>query len=173
MIKQARENAKSRNVPVRFKVSDFKNLNTNFNTTFDAVLCTGNSLSHVLKDKEVQKSVHEMYKMLDQEGILILHFKNYQKLLKKQRRFFVHRSSDDIFFYVWDFKPANFLNIVNYELKTGELKTCSFPFNPIKKSKITRLLKEVGFKNSKFFGNYRFNEFDLQKDDWLIIACEK
>lgn len=88
MIKQARENAKSRNVPVRFKVSDFKNLNTNFNTTFDAVLCTGNSLSHVLKDKEVQKSVHEMYKMLDQEGILILHLKNYQKLLKKTTEIF-------------------------------------------------------------------------------------
>lgn len=173
MIKQAKQQAKSREIPATFYVSDFKQLSKNFDSTFDAVLCIGNSLSHALTKKEVRKALMEMEKMRAQDGLLVLHLRNYRKMLKEKQRFSVHRSNDDIFFYVWDYKPEYMIHIINYELKTEKTTSCSFPFHPIKKRELTRLLKDVGYQNFEFFGNFEFKAFDPEKDEWLIVVCKK
>ena len=173
MIQQAKQNAKLQKINVNFKVSDFKNLNKTYNETFDAILCIGNSLSHILTDKDLQVSLDQMYRVLNKNGILILHLRNYQKMLKDKQRFFAYRSNDEIFFYVWDFEPKQVVNVINYNLKDNKIETCSFNYNPIIKDKIVTFLKNSGFKKLQHFGDNKFKKFDLKKDNDLIIVCKK
>lgn len=173
MIKQATQNAKNKKYSAKFKVSDFRKLSKTYTETFDAVLCIGNSLSHILNDKELQKSLDQMYKVLNKKGVLILHIRNYQKLLKERQRFFTYKTGEEIFFYVWDFEPKHIVNVINYNLKNGKNELISFYYNPISKSNITELLKKTGFKKLQFFSDTSFNKFDLKEDNYLMIVCKK
>lgn len=173
MIQQANQNAKTKKISAQFKVSDFRNLSKTYSKTFDAVLCIGNSLSHILNNKDLQKSLDQMYKVLNKNGVLIIHLRNYQKMLKEKQRFFSYRSNDEIFFYVWDYEPKHVVNVINYDLKNNKIESCSFDYNPIVKTKITELLKKSGFKKLQFFSDNNFKKFDLKEDNDLIIVCNK
>jgi glycine/sarcosine N-methyltransferase len=173
MIRQAKQNAQSQEISANFKVSDFRILSETYNKTFDAILCVGNSLSHILTDEDLQKSLNQIYKVLTENGVLILHLRNYQKMLKDKQRFFAYKKNDEIFFYVWDFEPKYVVNVVNFDLKNNKTESFSFDYNPIVKSKLTKHLKKSGFRGLQFFGDNKFTKYDLQKDNDLIVVCKK
>ena len=173
MIELAKKNAESQNISINFRVSDFKFLSKNNNKSYDAILCMGNSLSHILTDNDLLKSLKEMHQVLNKNKILVLHIRNYEKLLNEKKRFFTYKNNHDIFFYVWDFEPKKIVNIINYDLKTDQTNTCSFEYNPILKTHLEDFFKKSGFKNLQFFGNNQFKEFDINQDDDLLVVCQK
>lgn len=173
MIHQAKENAKKQKITAQFKVSDFRNLDKIYSQTFDAVLCIGNSISHITTEKDLQKSLGQMYSILNKDGTLVLHLRNYEKMLKYKQRFFAHKSNNEIFFYVWDYEPKHIVHVINYDLINNKTETCSFDYNPIVKSKITTLLRENRFKKLKLFSGDHFKKFNAKNDNDLIIICTK
>lgn len=175
MIDKAKINAKERGVSAVFEISDFRNLSTVFKEKFDAVICVGNSLPHLLNDSDLKKALDEMSKVLNPNGLLILQQRNYDMLAGQKKRFFPMAVRDnEVFFYVLDYLSDKIVfNVVNLETKTKKFKVYKTDYNPLKKGKLVELLEESGFKDFEFYGDYDFNKFDLEKGNDLIVICKK
>jgi len=175
MIKKAKINAKEHGVSVTFKISDFRNLSKVFNEKFDALICIGNSLPHLLKNSDLKKALCEMNKVLKHNGLLILQQRNYDMLTSLKKRFFPMSIRDnEVFFYVLDYlKDKIIFNIIYLELKTKKFEIFKTEYNPLKKEKLVKFLEEIGFIDFKFYRDYDFNKFDLRKGDDLIVICRK
>ena len=87
MIERARTNAAQAGVKVRFEVSDFSQLDK-FSATFDAILCLGNSLPHLLSQEALVDALRQIRARLNSGGVVILHDLNYDLRLKTKPRFF-------------------------------------------------------------------------------------
>jgi len=88
MIARARANAERAGLTIPFTVARFQDLRATFREKFDAALCLGNSLPHVLTDDAALDSLANMYDCLREGGVLILHNLNYDKRWKEKPRWF-------------------------------------------------------------------------------------
>lgn len=175
MVKKAEINSRKYKIKATFKVSDFRKLTKTFNEKFDAVLCVGNSLPHLSSDKDIAKALKEMYNVMRDGGILILQQRNYDMLVKKQKRFMpITIGKDESFFYVLDYHPSKIVfNVINLENRTKTFNVFKTEYSPLKKERLSKLLSKVGFKDMKFYGSYKFRKFDIINDDYLTIVCKK
>ncbi len=175
MIKKARDNAKKEGINPSFRIADFRKLSKTFNEPFDAINCVGNSLPHLLADGDLSKALSEMYKLLNKDGILILQERNYDMLVKLKKRFMpITIKKDEVFFYVLDYYPNKItFNVIDLNLKSGELDTYTCNYNPLTKKKLVGLLRDAGFRDIRLYGNYKFRRFDIKNDDYLLITCKK
>jgi len=175
MITKARANLKERNLDAPLKISDFKELNKNFDERFDAVICVGNSLPHLLSDEDLTLALTEMNAVLNENGILILEQRNYDKLLKDKKRFFpVSFRENEVFFYVLDFLPSEIIfNIINVNTSDQTFQTYTTTYNALKMDKLKELLYNSGFQIIDLYADYEFNKFNIETSDRPIIFCNK
>jgi ubiquinone/menaquinone biosynthesis C-methylase UbiE len=175
MINKARTNLKDKNLDIPLKISDFKHLQKNFGEKFDAVICVGNSLPHLLTDEDLTLALNEMNAVLKENGILILEQRNYDKLLKDKKRFFpVAFRENDVFFYVLDFFPSEIIfNIININTSTQALDTYTTKYNALKMDKLKELLHTSGFQIIELYEDYDFAKFNIKTSERPIILCSK
>lgn len=88
MVDLARRNAAQADVSIRFEQTGFADIGTRFNMTFDAVLCLGNSLPHVLTEADQLEALTAMHGRLRRGGVLVLQNLNYDSRWKNRPRFF-------------------------------------------------------------------------------------
>jgi glycine/sarcosine N-methyltransferase len=175
MLRKAKTNSKMHGVKVELKMSDFRDLTHNFNERFDAIICVGDSLPHLLSDGGLIRALREMYALLRSGGILILEQRNYDRLAKTRERFIPMAMRDDeFFFYVLDYSPKKIVfNVVNLQTKAKSFKVYSFEYNPLRRNDLIRLLREVGFKGTKIYGSFQFKKYDADESDDLIAVCKR
>lgn len=173
MVKKARINAKKYNTKTDFRVADFRKLSNTVDNKFDAVICVGNSLSHLSSEKDVIKALKGMRDVIRSKGVVIIQQRNYDMLVRKRQRFMpITVGKDESFFYVLDYYPNKIIfNVVNLENKTGRFNVFKSQYTPLKKGKLTKLIRKAGFRNIKFYGNYKFKKFDIRNDENLIAVC--
>ncbi len=92
VIARAQANAQRAGLAIPFAVARFHDLRTTFRDKFDAVLCLGNSLVHVLNDDDALESLSNMRACLREDGVLILHNLNYDRRWKEKPRWFTVNS---------------------------------------------------------------------------------
>ncbi len=175
MINKARANLKEKKIDVTLKISDFKDLNKKFDEKFDAIICVGNSLPHLLTDEDLTLALTEMNEILNENGILILEQRNYDKLLKSKERFFpVAFRENDVFFYVLDFHPSEIVfNIINVNANNQTFQAYKTTYNPLKIDKLQKLLHISGFRIIDLYEDYKFTKFNIDTSDRPIILCSK
>ena len=100
MIESARKNAGESRLSVFFQVADFSRLEK-IPGTFDALLCLGNSLPHVLSEPALRETFRQMKSKIKPGGVIILHNLNYDLRWKKQPRFFAAEGNAELL--VWRF----------------------------------------------------------------------
>ena len=100
MIERARANAARERVNVHFETADFEGLDL-FPGKFNAILCLGNSLPHLLTGQELNAAFGKFLGRLDRGGVVILHNLNYDLRLKTKPRFFSASGNADAL--VWRF----------------------------------------------------------------------
>jgi len=100
MIDRARTNAAKAGVNVHFETAEFGRLDL-FPGKFNAILCLGNSLPHLLSDEELIATFGKFLGRLDPGGVVVLHNLNYDLRLKTKPRFFSASGNADTL--VWRF----------------------------------------------------------------------
>jgi len=175
MLRKAETNSKTYGIEAELKISDFGHLTHNFNEEFDAIICVGNSLPHLLSDRDLTRALREMRALLSNDGILILEQRNYDRLVKTRKRFIpMALTEDEFFFYVLDYSPKKIVfKVVNLETKARSFKVYSVEYNPLRKDYLMRLLRKVGFRATNLYGDYQFNKYDKDKSNDLIAVCRK
>src|SRR5690606_10200298 len=84
MLAKAFDNARRHGFILRPIHADWRWLTRDVHDLYDAVICLGNSFTHLHREQERRKSLAEYYATLRHKGILIIDQRNYDALLDKQ-----------------------------------------------------------------------------------------
>jgi SAM-dependent methyltransferase len=180
MIEMARENTAKAKTSARFEVADFSQLDK-FSETFDAVLCLGNSLPHLLSREALVKALQQMRGKLRAGGVLILHNLNYDMRVVKKPRFFSANGSEEAL--VWrfaDYGPEMItFHTALFEKKTGEdspksvswsVQVNSTLHRPVLQQDLDQALGEAGFSDLRHFGGLDGSAFEKESSGDLVIV---
>ncbi|MEK6893610.1 MAG: class I SAM-dependent methyltransferase [Nanoarchaeota archaeon] len=84
LIKEAKEEAKRKNLRIQFKMGDFREIpypSENFNK----IICLWSSFNHLLKKKDQITALNEMYRILKKKGLAVIDFPNGESKWAKEQ----------------------------------------------------------------------------------------
>ncbi len=148
---------------------------------FDAALCLGNSLPHVEGPVALQEALVDFYALLNPNGLLLLQMRNFDMILKEQRRWMAPQSKktkdeEYIFFRFYDFLEDgkidfNMLSLHKKDEAPWQPVLTSSKLFPILSNDLKTHLLEAGFKNVQYFGSLDGRAYEaMQSDDLVVIA---
>ena len=170
MLAQAFENAKQQGFIMKTLHADWRWLSRDIHTQYDAVICLGNSLTHLFSEQDRRKALAEFYSVLNHDGVLVLDQRNYDNILDDGF------TSKHIYYYCGDNVSAapeyvdEGLARFRYEFPDNSV----FHLNmfPLRKEYVRRLMGEVGFQQVKTFADFKDSN-RVEDPDFFIHVAEK
>lgn len=170
MLAKAFENSLHHNHILRTVQADWRWLNKDVHGKFDAVICLGNSFTHLFTDRDRRKALAEFYAKLTHDGVLILDQRNYDRILDGGT------SSKHTYYYCGDDVKAepeyvdDGLARFAYSFPDGTKHHLNM--FPLRKAYTERLLLEVGFQRIETFGDFQ-ETYRTEEPDFFIHVAEK
>jgi len=180
MIEHARENASAAGVDVACAVAGLGELAA-LGQTFDAALCLGNSLPHLLTAAAVQAALADFVAALRPGGLLIVQNRNFDKVGAERERFLgpqSHREGEREWLFVrfYDFYDETLtFNMVRLA-RTAEgwsQSVESTELRPIFFDDLAGALAAAGFEGVRFCGSYEGETFDPAHSGDLIAVARR
>jgi len=170
MVAKAFENGTARGLILKTVQADWRWLNRDINGKYDAIICLGNSFTHLHDEKDRRRALAEFYAALKHDGILILDQRNYDNMLDHGF------SSKHKYYYCGDKVSAEPIHIddglVRFEYSFPDGQKYTLNLCPIRKNYVRRLLEEAGFQRVRTYGD--FQETYAEDDpDFFIHVAEK
>ena len=183
MVERARENARSAGVEIRFETVGFGSLAGLFGEgSFEAVLCLGNSLPHLLSDADLGTALADFAHCLKPGGMLLLQNRNFDAVLSQHDRWMepqAHTEGDSewVFQRFYDFDPDGLITFNLVTLKRVGLGSWSQSIStsrlrPLIKDELISSLNRAGFTDYKTFGNMNAAAFDPTTSPNLVILAK-
>ena len=170
MLYKAFENAKRRGHVLRTVQADWRWLNRDVHGKFDAVVCAGNSFTHLFDENDRRKALAEFYAVLRHDGVLILDQRNYDAILDDGY------SSKHTFYYCGEdvsVKPAHVDDgLARFEYRFPDDTKYHLNMFPLRKAYVQRLMTEVGFQAVETFGDFQ-ETYREEEPDFFIHVAEK
>lgn len=179
LLDLARANAADAEVAVDFVQTDFLHLTNVLTGPFDAVICIGNSLPHLLDSADVEAALGQMNQLLHPGGTLVVQTRSAERIWARGTHLLSpalrHIDDDDVIFLrlVDVHAPTTTLNIIrlgregevwDVDVKTTELR-------PIARDEMESLLQCTGFAAAEYYGDYQSTPFGGEdSEDLLIVA---
>ncbi len=170
MLGQASMNAKKLGCKMQPVNADWRFLSSEIEERYDAVICLGNSFTHLFCEKDRRRALAEYYSLLRPNGILVIDQRNYDSILdngftSKHKYYYCgkHVVAEPIYIdegltrfrYLFDDKSEYYLNMF-----------------PLRKKYLQRLIVESGFQNIETFGDFK-KEYNNQECDFFIHVVDK
>ncbi|MGJ3233085.1 MAG: class I SAM-dependent methyltransferase [Oceanicaulis sp.] len=170
MLAKAFENGRARGLILNTVHADWRWLNRDLPGKYDAIVCLGNSFTHLHDERDRRRTLAEFYAALKHDGILIMDQRNYDAILDKGF------SSKHKFYYCGDQVSAEpeyvdeHLARFKYEFPDGS----KYHLNmyPLRKNYVIDLMRQVGFTQVKTYGDFQ-ERYDEAEPDFYIHVAEK
>ncbi len=170
MLARAFQNGRNRGHILRTVQADWRWLNRDVHGKFDAVICLGNSFTHLFTERDRRKALAEFYAVLRHDGVLILDQRNYDLILDEGF------STKHQYYYCGDNVRAAPEHIDEglarfcYEFPDGQ----KFHLNmfPLRKEYVRKLMTEVGFQEAKTYADFQ-ETYKQEQPDFFIHVAEK
>lgn len=184
MIKIAQENANSAGVTVDFRAVGFGSLNIEFDPCrFNAVLCLGNSLPHLLSREDVLDALIDLNECLLPGGLLIIQNRNFNSIMQQKNRWmepqvFKENDKEWLFQRFYDFETNGTIrfNIVTLSRTLEadwQMSIDHTLLRPLLYEDLSGMLPTSGFSSIKMFGDMTGNEFNPGLSPNLIVVAKK
>ncbi|HZU87442.1 MAG TPA: methyltransferase domain-containing protein [Anaerolineaceae bacterium] len=184
MIRVARENASAAGADLCFEAVGFGSLAQMFGEgNFDALLCLGNSLPHLLTQTELASALNDFHACLAPGGLLLIQNRNFDSVLAKHERWMDPQAHNEgehqwVFQRFYDFEPDGLIrfNIVTLYREGSEewrARLTSTHLFPQTHADLAAALTHAGFTNPRFFGSLGGGDFDTEKSGNLVITAIK
>ncbi len=170
MLAKAFENGRHHGHILRTIQADWRWLNQSVYGRYDALICLGNSFTHLFSENDRRKSLAEFYSALRHDGILILDQRNYDDILDNGF------STKHTYYYAGEQVKAE----PEY-VDEGLSRFCyEFPDKsryhlnmfPLRAAYVRKLMKEVGFQKITTYGDFK-ETYHHEEPDFLIHIAEK
>ncbi len=184
MIERARANAAAvvagEGMRVRFEVAGFGALAQAFGAGgFDALLCLGNSLPHLLSPEALAEALDDFAACLRPGGLLLVQNRNFDAVLAGGERWMspqAHREGDmeRVFLRFYDFEPDGRLTFNMVVLRRQgaqgwEQRVRSTRLWPMRQAELMPALEAAGFGELACWGNLAGEPFDLRDSGNLVV----
>ena len=170
MLAKAFENARKRDKLLQTVQADWRWLNRDVHSKFDAVICLGNSFTHLFSERDRRKSLAEFYAALRHDGILILDQRNYDSILDHGF------SSKHTYYYAGDNVKAEpeYVDdgLARFKYEFPDKSTFNLNMFPLRKNYMRKLLHEVGFQKITTYGDFQ-ETYKTDEPDFFIHVAEK
>jgi glycine/sarcosine N-methyltransferase len=176
MLAQARRHAREQKAQVRFVHAGFGILHKKAPGPFDAVLCLGNSLPHLLTRGSLVKALLDFHRILKPGGRLLLQLINYDRVLKsKERLVGVRHDRELTFIRTVDFlgKDIRF-NVLTLREEGGRATSAmrSTLLHPWRKRGLLAALKMTGFVMPEIYGGMNKKPYSMESSTDLVVGCQ-
>lgn len=148
---------------------------------FDAILCLGNSLPHLLTQRDLDRAMRSVKRALAPGGVFIAQVRNYERILKENLRFMPPTSREVdgrelMFFRMLDIHGPRRMdfNIILFTRESGKwtYKVETTHLRPLLKEHIAAALRRAGFLTETYYSDYQLTPFDSDKTLDLIVVAE-
>lgn len=170
MLSQAFENGLSRSLILKTVQADWRWLNRHIQGKYDAIICLGNSFTHLHEESDRRRALAEFYAALKHNGVLILDQRNYDAIID-------HGFSTKHKYYYCGEKVVAEPEYVDEGLcrmKYNFPDGSSFTLNmfPLRKNYTRKLLLEAGFQRVRTYGDFQ-ETYQESEPDFFVHIAEK
>ncbi|WP_129597124.1 glycine/sarcosine N-methyltransferase [Methanohalophilus profundi] len=168
MLAKAFDNARDHGYLMRTVQADWRWMNKDIHDKFDAIVCLGNSFTHLFDEGDRRKTLAEFYALLKHDGVLLLDQRNYDAILDDGY------SSKHAHYYCGDtvsVYPEHVdegLARFRYEFSDGSVYNLNM--FPLRKDYTRQLLHEVGFQEINTLGDFKETYKEDEPDFFLHVA---
>lgn len=168
MLAKAFENANERGHVLKTVQSDWRWLNRDIKGKFDAIICLGNSFTHLFDEMDRRRALAEFYAALNYDGLLILDHRNYDIILDDefQTKHKYYYCGEDVVA-----EPEHVdegLARFRYAFPDGsEYRLNMFP---LRKRYMRQLISEAGFERVRTYGDFQEQYGDAEPDFFIHVA---
>jgi SAM-dependent methyltransferase len=150
--------------------ADWRWLNKDVHGKYDAIVCLGNSFTHLFDEGDRRRALAEFYAALKYDGVLIIDQRNYDSILDEGF------SSKHTYYYCGDQVTAEPEHVdeslarFRYSFPDGS----EFHLNmfPLRKAYMRGLLKDSGFQQIKTYGDFQ-ETYQENDPDFFVHVAEK
>ena len=170
MLAKAFENGKKRGLILKTVPADWRELNRCIQGQYDAIVCLGNSFTHLHNEQDRRKALAEFYAALRHDGILIVDQRNYDEMLdhgftSKHRYYYCGDEVTAEPEYVDD-------GLARFKYTFADGREYTLNMFPLRKNYLRRLLREAGFERVRTYGDFQ-ETYDEHEPDFFIHIAEK
>jgi len=171
MIQQAAENLRSRGVDVPVHVCDWRELRRIVDRPFDAVLCLGNSLSHLFEDSDRAATLQQFHDALVPGGVLIADHRNYDAVLDG-----THEAQRQNYCCCGPTTSVQLSvehpRLVRIEYRVGGDSVHQIGTYPLRRAEMLDALARAGFDDIVTYGDFH-QEYDAQRTEFFIHVARR
>ena len=182
MIQKARANASSSAVKEQFEVAGFGTFVHTFGAhSFDALLCLGNSLPHLLSSSELADSLADFASCIKPGGLLIIQNRNFDAILRHLERwmdpqYHSEANTEWIFMRFYDFDLDGLITFNMVTLKREDRgnwsqNVVSSRLRPLLQTELVSALSKAGFEGITSYGNLGGDAFDPEASSNLVVTA--
>ncbi len=170
MLTKAFENANAQGIILRTVFADWRWLNRDIQGKYDAIICLGNSFTHLFDERDRRRALAEFYAALKIDGVLILDQRNYDAMLdhgfSSQHKYYYCGDRVSAYPEHLDDGLARFV----YEFPDRSRYTLNM--FPLRKNYVRRLITEAGFQKVTSYGDFK-ETYQEADPDFFIHVAEK
>ncbi len=170
MLAQAKKNAARHNCKMNCVHADWRFLSSEIEDRYDAVICLGNSFTHLFSEKDRRRALAEYYSMLRPNGILVIDQRNYDSILdngfsSKHKYYYCGKNVVAEPVYIDD-------GLTRFKYSFADKSEFFLNMYPLRKKYLQRLMLESGFQFIETFGDFQAN-YDANECDFFVHVVEK
>jgi glycine/sarcosine N-methyltransferase len=185
MIEKARSNATAAGVDIDFKVAGFGKLAEAFpnGNSFDALLCLGNSLPHLLTPGALAATLVDFAACLRSGGLVMIQNRNFDAVLVHKERWMEPQTHQEgeaewVFLRFYDFEAGGLLtfNVITLHRHAGGAWTqeaVATRLRPPLQDELVGAMQTAGFENIACYGSMSATPFDPQTSGNLVVTARK
>lgn len=168
MLTKAFDNARQRGLILNTIHADWRWLNRDVHSKYDAIICLGNSFTHLFDENDRRRALAEFYAALRHDGILILDQRNYDAILD------VGFDSKHKYYYCGDQVTAEPEHVdeglARFQYTFPDKSVYHLNMFPLRKKYVRKLMHEVGFQKIETYGDFQATYADHEPDFFVHIA---
>lgn len=168
MLVRAFDNARNQGHVLQSVHADWRWLNRDVDGTYDAVICLGNSFTHLFEESDRRRCLAEFYAALKHDGILIIDQRNYDDILDNGF------SSKHKYYYCGEKVSAKPVYIddglTRFEYAFNDGSKHYLNMFPLRKNYTREIMLQAGFQKVETFGDFQETYRENEPDFFIHIA---
>ena len=168
MLAKAFENGRARGHLLKTVTADWRVLNRDVHEKFDAIVCLGNSFTHLHEEGDRRKALAEFYAALRYDGVLIIDQRNYDSILDDGF------STKHTYYYCGDQVTAEpeYVDdgLARFRYRFPDDSEFHLNMYPLRKNYLRGLLFDAGFEDVHTYGDFQETYQESDPDFFVHVA---